>query len=91
MAKGTFLREIELKGQFLSGVGGESAVHRLDVLCQFQGERALRDLVEHGELTLDWRDIGHDHLASVGLVDQELVWHCLLLIIGVSSDVSVSD
>ncbi len=69
MTEGAFLREVELKGQLLCGVGGESAVHRLDILGQHQRERALRDLVEHGELALDWGDIGHDYLASVGLVD----------------------
>lgn len=69
MTEGAFLREVELEGQLLSGVGGEGAVHRLDILGQHQWERALRDLVEHGELPLDWRDIGHDYLAGVGLVD----------------------
>lgn len=66
-------REVEAEAEFLSRVGGERLGHALLVVSRAEREGAFGDLEEDLEVLCLRTHVGHDHLARVNGVGQELL------------------
>jgi hypothetical protein len=81
MFKLTFLGEVKLNFLLLGGVGSNIELVAIDILGEHQWERAVGNLAEKAHCFALGRDIRHDDLALVGLVDDDILGLILILVV----------
>ncbi len=77
----TSCRKVEIELSALSCVGTELKWLGHHVFGFVNRHRSDRNLVQQVELLDIWGYICHYHFTTVGCVDQELIWYCLIFIL----------